>query len=44
MELVSVYINAYNAEKYASPKDFKTYFDKIDEIIEKRAKFFQKEL
>ena len=28
-------------ERLASPKDFKTYFEKIDEIIEKKRKFFQ---
>ena len=39
-----VFTEKNRIERYASPKDFKTYFDKIDEIIEKRGKFFQKEL
>ena len=29
-------------ERFASQKDLKTYLEKIDEILEKRAKFFQK--
>jgi oxygen-independent coproporphyrinogen-3 oxidase len=39
-----VFTEKNRIERFASPKDFKTYFEKIDEIIQKRAKFFQKEL
>ncbi|MBR2341187.1 MAG: coproporphyrinogen dehydrogenase HemZ [Clostridia bacterium] len=31
-------------ERFASQKDLKTYLEKIDEILQKRAKFFQKQL
>ena len=39
-----VFTEKNKIERFASPKDLKTYLEKIDEIIEKRAKFFQKEL
>ena len=39
-----VFTEKNRIERFASPKDLKTYLEKIDEIIEKRAKFFQKEL
>ncbi len=39
-----VFTEKNRIERFASPKDFKTYFEKIDEILQKRTKFFQKEL
>jgi oxygen-independent coproporphyrinogen-3 oxidase len=39
-----VFTEKNRIERFASPKDFKTYFEKIDEIMQKREKFFKKEL
>lgn len=39
-----VFTEKNRIERFASPKDLRTYFEKIDEIIEKREKFFKKEL
>ncbi|MBE5753089.1 MAG: coproporphyrinogen dehydrogenase HemZ [Clostridiales bacterium] len=39
-----VFTEKNRIERFASPKDLKTYLEKIDEIIEKRRNFFQKEL
>jgi oxygen-independent coproporphyrinogen-3 oxidase len=37
-----VYTNENRIERFASQKDLKTYLEKIDEIIEKKEKFFTK--
>ena len=37
-----VYTNENRIERFASQKDLKTYLEKIDEIIEKKEKFFAK--
>ncbi len=39
-----VYTAQNRIERFASQKDLKTYLEKIDEILEKRAKFFSKTL
>jgi oxygen-independent coproporphyrinogen-3 oxidase len=39
-----VYTAQNRIERFASQKDLKTYLEKIDEIIEKRKKFFSKTL
>jgi oxygen-independent coproporphyrinogen-3 oxidase len=35
-----VYSGENRIERYGSPKDFQTYFDKIDEVIEKKNQLF----
>lgn len=37
-----VFTNENRIERYGSPKDLKTYIEKIDEIIEQKAKLFNK--
>jgi hypothetical protein len=35
-----VYSGENRIERYGSPKDFQTYFDKLDEVIEKKNQLF----
>ncbi|MBO5783204.1 MAG: coproporphyrinogen dehydrogenase HemZ, partial [Clostridia bacterium] len=37
-----VYTGENRIERYGAPKDFQTYFNKIDEVIEKKRALFAK--